>query len=198
MLGHDCDIEVVAQADDGVSATRLVHKFVPDIIIMDINMPGISGIEATRTIKNEFPDVKIIGLSMHSYRRFIMEMFKAGASGYLLKNCAFSELAGAIRVVAAGKDYISPSLMGDALVENYVQDFLLSDPPSFSVLSSQHRDVFNLFREGKPSEQIAEELQISFEEVEDDLSRILQELHMDTLQELTRYAVRERPGAKQT
>ena len=197
LLRCENDIEIVAQANNGETVIHLADKLLPDVIIMDISMPGVNGIEATRRIKGEYPQVKIIGLSMHSYRRFIIEIFKAGASGYLLKNCAFAELANAIRIVATGKNYISPSLMGDALIESYVQDFLISEPSSFSVLSPQHREVFNLFREGRDTEQIAAESQISSDEVENCLSRILQELNLDTLEELTKYAVREKLGPQE-
>lgn len=192
MLGSERDIEVLAQAIDGKSTVRLTQKLIPDIVIMDINMPGLNGIEATRQIKAEFPEVKVIALSMHSYRIFIIEMFNAGASGYLLKNCAFDELANAIRIVVAGKKYISPSLMGDAFIENYAQDLVLSEPSVFSVLSQEEQEVFHLFAEGKTTKAIAKRLKIALEIVEAHLSKILKELNLDNLEELTKYAIQER------
>lgn len=98
-------MEVVGQAKDGYTTVDLARELSPDVIIMDISMPGLNGIEATRLIHGENPEIKIIGLSMHSARRYVQEMFKAGARGYLLKDCDFEELIGAIHTVADGGTY---------------------------------------------------------------------------------------------
>ncbi len=99
------DMEVVGQAKDGLATVELARELSPDIIIMDISMPGLSGVEATRQIHNEKPEIKIIGLSMHAAKRYVQEMYRAGARGYLLKDCDFDELMAAIRAVAAGGTY---------------------------------------------------------------------------------------------
>ncbi len=99
------DMEVVGQAKDGLAAVALARELSPDIVIMDISMPGLSGVEATRQIHSEKPDIKIIGLSMHAAKRYVQEMYKAGARGYLLKDCDFDELMAAIRAVATGGTY---------------------------------------------------------------------------------------------
>lgn len=99
------DMEVVGQAKDGPTTVELAREFTPDIVIMDISMPGLSGIEATRLIHSEKPDIKIIGLSMHAAKRYVQEMYKAGARGYLLKDCDFDELVAAIHCVAEGGTY---------------------------------------------------------------------------------------------
>jgi DNA-binding NarL/FixJ family response regulator len=101
------DMEVVGQAKDGLATVELARELAPDIIIMDISMPGLSGLEATRQIHNEKPDIKIIGLSMHAAKRYVQEMYRAGARGYLLKDCDFDELTAAIRAVAAGGTYFT-------------------------------------------------------------------------------------------
>jgi len=100
-------MEVVGQAKDGLSVVELARELVPDIIIMDISMPGLSGVEATRRIHAENPDIKIIGLSMHVAKRYVQEMYKAGARGYLLKDCDFDELIAAVQAVAAGGTYFA-------------------------------------------------------------------------------------------
>jgi len=104
------DLEVVGEAKDGLMTVDLSQQLSPDVIIMDISMPGLNGIEATRRIHARQPDVRIIGLSMHASKRFIREMREAGASGYLLKDCDFDELVEAIHDVVEGRPYFSPSV----------------------------------------------------------------------------------------
>lgn len=104
-LREQSDMEVVGHAKDGLTTVQLARDLSPDIVIMDISMPGLSGIEATRRIHSEKPDVKIIGLSMHAAKRYVQEMYRAGARGYLLKDCDFDELVTAIHTVAAGGTY---------------------------------------------------------------------------------------------
>jgi DNA-binding NarL/FixJ family response regulator len=101
------EMEVVAEAENGRSAVRLTRKFRPDVIVMDIHMPDVNGIEATRRIVDEFPGTKVVAFSMHSDRQFVVGAIKAGVSGYLLKDCAFEELAYAIRTVAGSRKYLS-------------------------------------------------------------------------------------------
>jgi DNA-binding NarL/FixJ family response regulator len=104
-LREQADMEVVGQAKDGLATVELTRELSPDVVIMDISMPGLSGIEATRKIHSEKPDIRIIGLSMHAAKRYVQEMYKAGARGYLLKDCDFDELIDAIHTVAGGGTY---------------------------------------------------------------------------------------------
>ena len=110
LLEKEPDMEVVAEAEDGRKTVILVNEMTPDVVIMDVNMPDLNGIEATRQILADYPEMKIIALSMHADRRFVINMLKAGAHGYLLKDCAFEELAQAIRLVMASKTYLSPGV----------------------------------------------------------------------------------------
>lgn len=110
-------MEVVGQAKDGLATVELARELGPDIIIMDISMPGLSGVEATRRIHTEKPDIKIIGLSMHAAKRYVQEMYRAGARGYLLKDCDFDELVTAIQTVAAGGTYFAGEFAGVAAQE---------------------------------------------------------------------------------
>jgi len=120
LLVNQPDIEVVGQAEDGLKALELVRKLGPDIVIMDITMPNLNGIDAARRILSERAGTRIIALSMHSSRRFVTEILKAGASGYILKECLFGELVEAIQTVLKGGTYLSPRITG-VIVKDYVR-----------------------------------------------------------------------------
>lgn len=183
------DIEVVGQAGDGLAAIQLVRKLKPDVIIMDIGMPELNGMEATRQISKAFPEVKVIGLSMHSSDKYVREMFKAGASGYLLKNCPFQELTTAIRTVAGGKTYVSPSI-GGMIIQEYVSK--TEDEKSvFSVLSPREREVLQQLAEGKTTKQAALNLHISPKTIEAHRLNIMSKLGIDNVAQLTKYAIQE-------
>jgi DNA-binding NarL/FixJ family response regulator len=184
------DMEVIAQAKDGRSTVELVKELSPDVVIMDIGMPDLNGIEATRQITRDCPRVKVIALSMHSGKNFIIEMFKAGASGYLLKDCEFDELVNAVRLVCNNKTYISPSI-SDVVVENYVRNFPEKKDSAFSVLTKREREVLQLLTEGKTTKQIARSLHISTKTVEVHRLNIMNKLKIDSIAQLTKYAIQE-------
>ena len=117
LLREQKDIDVVGEARDGLATVALARELAPDIIIMDISMPGLSGVEATRQVHKEKPETKIIGLSMHAAKRYVQEMYRAGARGYLLKDCDFDELMAAIRAVAAGGTYFAGEFAGVVAAE---------------------------------------------------------------------------------
>jgi DNA-binding NarL/FixJ family response regulator len=189
-LQTEKDMEVIAQAKDGRSTVELVKELNPDVVIMDIGMPDLNGIEATRQIAKERPKVKVIALSMHSSKNFIMEMFKAGAVGYLLKDCEFDELVNAIRLVVNNKTYISPSI-SDIVVENYMRQFPESKNSAFSILSERERQVLQLLTEGKTTKQIAKRLHISPKTVEVHRLNMMNKLKIDSIAQLTKYAIQE-------
>lgn len=183
------DLEIIAEAEDGRSSVKLARELSPDVVVMDIGMPDLNGIEATRQITRESPQVKVIALSMHSGRKYVTEMFKAGASGYLLKNCDFEELVDAIRIVVGGKTYISPSI-SDVVVKDYLRGSAEEDS-AFSVLTRREREVVQLMAEGKTTKQVALSLYISPKTVESHRLNIMNKLDMDSIAELTKYAIQE-------
>jgi two-component system response regulator NreC len=190
MLEKEHDIKVVGEAVDGRMTERLARELSPDVIIMDVAMPDLNGIEATRQIVAELPGVKIIALSMHDDRRFVLNMFKAGAAGYMLKDCAFKDLAKAIRVVMSHKTYLSHEI-ADIVVKDYLASSSPAESSVFQLLSPREREVLQLIAEGKTSPQIADNLHISVKTVESHRQQIMIKLKIKTVAELTKYAIRE-------
>ena len=190
LLSRQTNIQVVGEADNGRITVQSVRKLIPDLVIMDIAMPELNGIEATRQIKSINPDTKIIALSMHSDRRFISEIFKAGASAYLLKESAFEELVKAIRSVMRNQTYLSPQIASQVL-----KDYLkLSDSDNtsvFSILSPREREVLQLLAEGKSTKEIADNLNVSVKTIETHRQQIMEKLNIHNIAELTKYAIRE-------
>jgi DNA-binding NarL/FixJ family response regulator len=183
------DFKVIGQTKDGRSTVELAKELLPDVVVMDIAMPDLNGVEATRQIAKECPDVNVVGLSMHSSNKYVREMFRAGAKGYLLKDCPFEELAQAVRIVVDGKTYVSPSV-SHMVVENYICK--PEDPMSaFRVLSQREREVLQLLAEGKTTKQVARQLHISPKTVESHRLRIMNKLEIDNLAQLTKYALQE-------
>jgi DNA-binding NarL/FixJ family response regulator len=190
MLEKEHGIEVVGEAENGRIALRMARELIPDVIIMYVAMHDLNGIEATRQIVAEFSTVKVIALSMHADRRFVLNMLKAGAKGYMLKDCAFKDLAKAIRVVVANKTYLS-SEIADIVVRDYLSSAPSEESSAFQLLSSREREVLQLLAEGKGTNQIAEKLHISSKTVESYRSQIMAKLKIKNVAELTKYAIRE-------
>jgi DNA-binding NarL/FixJ family response regulator len=190
LLEKQPGMEVIADTDDGRKARELVRELSPNIVIMDITMPGLNGIEATRQITAEFPDVKVIALSIHSKRRYVADMLSAGATGYILKECLFDELVAAIKAVAAGGRYLSPRIT-DVVVSDYVKRLSASDDSPFEALNTREREVLQLVAEGKSTKQIALELHVSTKTIEANRRQIMDKLNIHSIAELTKYAIRE-------
>ncbi len=190
MLEKEPGITVVGEADNGRTTLRMARELTPDVIIMDVSMPDLNGIEATRQIVAEFGTVKVIALSMHDDRRFVLNMLKAGAKGYMLKDSAFKELANAIRVVVANQTYLS-SEIADIVVKDYLSSTTSGESSAFSRLSPREREVLQLLAEGKTSNQIAESLHVSIKTVETHRSQLMAKLNVKNIATLTKYAIRE-------
>lgn len=182
-------IDVIGQAKDGHSTIDMVRELLPDVVVMDIGMPDLNGVEATRIITKDYPQVKVVGLSMHSSDKYIREMFRAGASGYLLKNCPFEELVEAIKTVFGGKTFISPSI-SDTVIKEYASTGN-KEKSAFSILSQREREVLQQFAEGKTTKQIGLCLHISPKTVEAHRLRIMNKLDIDNIAQLTKYAIQE-------
>ena len=189
LIEEQRNMTVVAEAEDGRSAVRLATKLSPDIIVMDISMPGLNGIDATRQITAESPGIKVIALSMHADRNFVVEMFKAGAAGYLLKDCAFEELILAIRAVSSKKAYLS-SKLSDTMIKDYVNLFPKKKLSAFSALTAREREVLQLLAEGKGTREVAAKLNVSTKTVETFRRLIMKKLDIHSVAELTKYAIR--------
>ena len=190
LLEKQQDMDVVAEAENGRTAVRLAHELLPNVVIMDVTMSDLNGVEAARQIVGRLPNVKIIALSMHSDSLFVTEMLRSGASGYLLKDCAFNELALAIRAVASGKTYLSPSISG-VVVEDYLHRLTKTNSSSSEILTDREREVLQLMAEGKSTKQIALKLSISVKTVETHRRQIMNKLDIHTVAELTKYAIRK-------
>lgn len=190
LLEKHADIVVLGEAEDGREALQLTKKLSPDVVVMDIAMPDLNGIEATRQILSEYPGIRVVALSMHSDKRFVSEMLKAGASAYLLKDCAFEELITAIRTVIKGKIYLSPGIAG-VVIEDYVSTDRKSESSVFSLLSDREREVLQLMAEGKSTKEVAAQLNVSIKTVETHRTNIMTKLDIHSIAELTKYAIRE-------
>jgi two-component system, NarL family, response regulator NreC len=190
LLEKQSDIEVVGGVEDGRQAIETVRKLNPDLVIMDISMPNLNGIDATRKIAEEIGGVKIIALSIHSSKRFVAEMLKAGASGYILKDCLFDELIEAIRTVLGGGIYLSPKITG-IVIDDYVQRLSKQYQSNGPVLSEREREVLQLLAEGKSTKQIALSLHVSAKTIESNRRNIMDKLRINSVAELTKYAIRE-------
>jgi two-component system response regulator NreC len=197
LIGENEDMEVIAEAENGRDAVALARQLSPDVIIMDVSMPDLNGVEATHQIIQDNPGVRVIALSMHSDTLFVSEMLKSGASGYLLKDCAFEELEQAIRSVMQGKAYLSPSISG-VVVEDYLHRLSKTQVSSSEVLTDREREVLQLIAEGRSTKQIALKLHISVKTVETHRRQIMNKLNMHTVADLTKYAIRKGLTALET
>jgi DNA-binding NarL/FixJ family response regulator len=184
------DMDVIGEAADGKTALRLVEELSPDVVIMDISMPDLNGIDATRRIIADHPKIKVIALSMHHDKQFVSEIFKAGASGYLLKDCAFDELEHAVRIVMDGKTYIN-SQIASLVIESLVNQPQPNSQKAFSLLTDREREVLQLISEGQSTKEIALKLSVSPKTIESHRRQVMGKLNIRNVAELTKYAIRE-------
>ena len=183
-------MEVVAEAENGRTALQMTHKFKPDLIVMDLSMPDLNGIEATRQIVQEFPDTKVLALSMHADRQFVAGAIKAGVSGYLVKDSAFTELDRALRALAANETYLC-SKITRVVVKDYAEKLSLEEAETPAALTARQREVLQLLAEGRTTKQIADRLNVSVKTVETHRRNIMEKLNIFSVAQLTKFAIRE-------
>jgi DNA-binding NarL/FixJ family response regulator len=181
---------VVAEAENGRIAVQLCKELSPDVVIMDISMQDLNGIDATRQIVGNSPQTKVIILSAHSSQRFVTEVFKAGASGYLLKDCNADEIFSAILAVAMNETYLCPQI-ATIVRQDYVQHLTQAAPATSNGLTPREREVLQLMAEGKSTKEIAFSFNLSVKTIEAHRQRIMEKLNIHSVAELTKYAIRE-------
>ncbi len=183
------DVEVVAQAADGIEAVEKAELTRPDIVVTDLSMPRLGGLEVIRRLREKLPDTRVLVLTMHQEDEYVLQAVRAGASGYLVKDSASSELLAAVRSLHAGRGYFGPQA-SKALAEQMQHPERGGEDP-YGRLTTREREVFHLVAEGLTTKEIARKLGISVKTAENHRSRVLDKLDMRNSAELVRYALRK-------
>lgn len=183
------DIVTVAEAADGWETIEQTRRLVPDVVVMDVSMPGLNGVDATRRIMSLGVTSRVLALSAHGSEQYIRDMLQAGASGYLLKACAADELIVAIRALYAGRFYVSPLITG-TVVADYLAQLETTKAAAATELTGREREVLQMIAEGMSTAGIAERLSLSVKTVETHRQRIMAKLDIRTIAGLTKYSIR--------
>lgn len=190
ILEGTAGIQVVGEADDGRAALAAVRESGPDVVVMDVGMEGMNGIEATQQLRKEHPLVQVVALSMHSDKRYVRNMIRAGACAYVLKESASEDLLRAVRAAARGEHYLSPRITG-CMLERWSSPAPSGPASAYELLGAREREVLKLLAEGLSSKEIASRLTISTKTVETHRSNIANKVGLRSVAELTKYALRE-------
>jgi DNA-binding NarL/FixJ family response regulator len=182
------NIEVIAQAEDGLDAIEKAKHYKPDVVLLDITMPRMNGIEATKKLKALMPGIKIVSLSMHSEKQYVKGVLEAGADGYLLKNCTNRQLTDAIQSVYDGKKYLSEDITG-MVISGYLAPSN-SEASEYEKLSVREKEIFHLFAEGKTTREISDVLFISVKTVNTHKQNILVKLELKSNTDIVKYALK--------
>lgn len=189
VLQAEADIEVVAQAADGIEALELAARTRPDIVVTDLSMPRLSGLEVVRRLREMLPNVRILVLTMHQEDEYVLQAVRAGASGYLVKDSAASELLAAVRSLNTGRGHFGPQA-AKALADQLQNPARGAEDP-YGHLTAREREVFHLIAEGLTTKEIARRLEISVKTAENHRGRVLGKLDVRNTAELVRYALRK-------
>jgi len=191
LLEGEPDLEVVGEAEDGEAAVGAAVALSPDVVVMDVTLPRLSGVEATRQILQQDPRVRVIALSMHSSQALLMGMLECGATGYVPKESAFAELVSAIRCVTRGEVYLSAEITNLVVASSLSRGHARGGSPPLGVLSPRERQVLGLLAGGCGAKRIAAHLELSVKTVESYRRQIMDKLGIHSVAELTKYAIRE-------
>ncbi len=189
LLTADSSFEIVGEARDGREAVRCIEKLGPDLLLMDLSMPRMSGMDAIREIKKRYPETKIIALTVHKTEEYLLTTLQAGADAYVLKDATHDELIMAIKNVMGGKSYLSPGV-SEKVIEGYLEGKEITrSRSSWETLSQREREVLKLIAEGYKNKEIAEDLCISLKTVEKHRANLMKKLDLHNAATLTVYAV---------
>jgi DNA-binding NarL/FixJ family response regulator len=189
LLAAEADFKVVGEAGDGREALEQVKSLAPDVLVLDLMMPGLNGLEVARQLHKHTPKVGVVVLSMHDDEGFVLEALANGVSAYVLKDSNSSDLIQAVREVAAGRRYLSPPL-SDRVIETYLQMAKVGTMDKHETLTTREREVLQLSAEGHTNSEIAARLGISTRTAETHRSRVMHKLGLHTQADLIRYALR--------
>ena len=189
LLDGEVDIEVVGEAEDGREALERIVESRPDVVLMDISMPSLNGIEATIRVKKACPEVNVLILTMHANEEYVHRILQAGASGYLVKQTAETELLVAIKAVNKGQRYLSP-VISKGIIEKYLQGIPDGETQEFSILTSREREVLQLIAEGKTNKEISALLKLSVKTIDTHRAHLMNKLQAHNTAELILHASR--------
>jgi two-component system response regulator NreC len=184
------DMEVVGEADNGRTTHERAKELMPDVVLMDISMPGLSGVQATELLREECPSIKILILTAYKDKGYLDRLLKVGASGYVLKLSAAEELIEAIRTVANGGIYLDPQMV-DRITEGYVRSQFLKGEVRQKELTGREEEVLRLIAQGYSNKEISNQLKIAVKTVESHKANLMQKLELRNRTEIVRYAVRQ-------
>ncbi len=196
LLQTEKDLQIIGEAENGLEAIRCVEKHAPDLILLDLSMPKMSGISVIKEIKSRFPKVKILALTIHESDQYVLEAFQSGADGYCLKDASRDELLIAIKSVLNGKIYISPGISGGIMVGYLEGKKIIKGSTTWDSITQREKDVLKLIGEGYRNKEIADLLNISVKTVEKHRANVMKKLDLHNVSALTAYAIEKKLVAK--